>query len=606
MRSFSKTIRNHQRSIWSRLTPNPNGVQSTRRTMQDYIKAAQDFRRARNRAVFHDLLARLTGQPTELLSYEEVRQKLRTSGVASQSIQEVPLKDIVGSVGRYTDFTRSFLPRRSSDKDRWVGVMVANEDLSGLPPVDLYLIDEAYFVVDGHHRVSVAKDIGANTIQAYVTEIRSSVPLSADASKEDLILRAGYADFIRRTQMHTLRPTADFMVSEAGQYGKLLEHIEVHRYFMGIDIGREISNSEAVSHWYDTVYLPVVDIIRDLGILNDFPSRTEADLYLWISKHRADVADYIEWDVDYAAAASDIAEQQGTRWQRLISRVGQREINVASSDQETSLPTTDNLLYGQKTSAAENLFNDILVPISGLEIGWIALDQALTVAARESGRILGLHIHANEDEPDEARNREIEAGFYWRCGERQVDGKMVFTSGPIARSICARARWVDIVVVKLQYPPGSSALARYSSGITRMIRGCTRPLLVVAGDSPTLNKPMILWEGGKRSRLPAMIAAYVSGKWDLPLVVLANDGENNKKRTKLKKLRRYLSQYDLNVTYVRGAIDKSDEILKIAHERECDWIITAGYGSGALKEIVFGELLDELLGLSNIPILICR
>jgi nucleotide-binding universal stress UspA family protein len=263
-------------------------------------------------------------------------------------------------------------------------------------------------------------------------------------------------------------------------------------------------------------------------------------------------------------------------------------------------------LYGQRASETENLFNDILVPISGLEIGWIALDQALTVATREGGRILGLHIYADEAEPDEVRNREIEAGFYWRCGEREVDSKMVFTSGPIAKSICERARWVDIVVVKLQYPPGSTALARYSSGIARMIRGCTRPLLVVAGDSPTLNKPLILWEGRKRSRLTAMIAAYISGKWDLPLVVLANDGENNKKRTKLKKLRRYLSQYDLDVTYVRGAIDNSDEILRIARDHECDWIISAAYGSGALKEIVFGELLDELLGLSNIPILICR
>jgi nucleotide-binding universal stress UspA family protein len=252
------------------------------------------------------------------------------------------------------------------------------------------------------------------------------------------------------------------------------------------------------------------------------------------------------------------------------------------------------------------LFNDILVPISGLEIGWIALDLALTVAAREGGRILGLHIRAGEDEPDEARYREIEAGFYWRCGELEVESKMVFTSGPIAKSICERARWVDLVAVKLQYPPGSSALARYSSGIARMIRSCTRPLLVVAGDSPSLNKPLILWEGRRRSRLTAMIAAYVSGKWDMPLVVLANDGENNKKRPKLKKLRHYFGQYDLDVIYKRGAVDKPEEILKIARDHECDWIMSAGYGSGALKEIVFGELLDELLGLSNSPILICR
>ena len=139
-----------------------------------------------------------------------------------------------------------------------------------------------------------------------------------------------------------------------------------------------------------------------------------------------------------------------------------------------------------------------------------------------------------------------------------------------------------------------------------MIRTCTRPLLVVAGGSPSFGKPLLLWEGRKRSRLTAMIAAYVTSKWDLPMVVLANDGKNKKKRTKLKKLRDYLDQYDVDTAYARATLDDPEAILEIATEQGCDLIITAGYGGGTIRGIMFGEVLDELLRKTDLPILISR
>ncbi|MFN2189935.1 MAG: hypothetical protein ACK2T3_14320 [Candidatus Promineifilaceae bacterium] len=574
--------------------------------MKDYYSAAQDFKKARNRAVFQELIARFTGQPTELLSYEEVRQQVRASGITSKTIQEVPLDAIVGSVGRYTDFTRSFLPKRSSDADRWARIMVATEDLSGLPPVELILVDQVYFVVDGHHRVSVANEIGANTIEAYVTEIRTSIPLSTDESREDLIRKAEYADFMKETQLEQTRPEADLYLSEAGLYGVLLDHISVHRYFMGIEQEREIPYTEAAQHWYDFVYLPVVLIARDVGVLDNFPNRTVADLYLWISKHRSELAEMIEWEVDYSHAAADIAQNKESSWWRRVTGLGQRVIDVVSSDEDTSLTKAEEHLLPTTASVERPLFMDLLVPVSGMEIGWIALDSALEVAVREGGRILGLHVQIEGAELNEDEIQEIAAGFDWRCGERNIDGKIVFATGAIANEICERSRWVDLVVVKLQYPPGSSALARYSSGIARIIRTCTRPLLVVSGELRSLTKPLLLWEGRKRSGLAAMIAAYVSCKWAKPLVVLANDGKNQMKRTKLKKLRSYLGQYDVESTYTRGPMDDTDSILEIAAREGCDWIITAGYGSGTIRGIIFGELLDELLRKTDLPTMIAR
>jgi len=174
-------------------------------------------------------MARLTGRSADLLSYEEVRQKLKVKGMGKWGLEDIPLDAIVGSVGRYTDFTRSFLPRQDSDEERWARVKVAVTDLGGLPPIEVYQIGQAYLVRDGNHRVSVARQVAATHIQAYVTEVRTKVPLLPDTQPDDLILKAEYTDFLERTRLDELRPEADLSVTVPGQYQALEEHIEVHR-----------------------------------------------------------------------------------------------------------------------------------------------------------------------------------------------------------------------------------------------------------------------------------------------------------------------------------------------------------------------------------------
>ncbi len=251
------------------------------------VSAIQDFHEARRKAAFERILSRLTGRSPDLLSYEDVRKKLHAVEIPRQELKDIPLGSIVGSVGRYHDFTRSFLPKLQSSSQRWARVKSVSEGAAGHEPIEVYQIGEAYFVKDGNHRVSVARQSGAETIQAYVTPVETAVPLEADVQPDDLILKAEYADFLDHTHLRDLRPGADLALTVPGEYARLEEHIRVHRYFMGLDQRREIPYPEAVAHWYDQVYQPVADVIRERGLLRDFPDRTEADLYLWISEHRA-------------------------------------------------------------------------------------------------------------------------------------------------------------------------------------------------------------------------------------------------------------------------------------------------------------------------------
>jgi hypothetical protein len=282
----------------------------------------QDYREARSKAWRRAVRAWVTGQSNRLLSFDEVKHKLHLGGPIYRGRRTVPVRNIVGSVNRYQDFDRAFLPRDGVNATRWKAINRAFYHFQDLPPVQLYQVGDVYFVLDGHNRVSVAREHGVEYVDADVLEVNSRVPITPDVKAEDLELLGEYEDFLERTQLDRLRPEQNVVLTVAGGYQQLLEHIAVHRYFMGHDQKREVTEPEAVAHWYDAVYVPVAQIIRRRRILDEFPGRTEADLYLWLMDHlyylrqrrgRVDA-------VDPEAAAQQFADDYGKRSMRNLRR----------------------------------------------------------------------------------------------------------------------------------------------------------------------------------------------------------------------------------------------------------------------------------------------
>ncbi|MFB3817354.1 MAG: hypothetical protein ACE147_06805 [Candidatus Methylomirabilales bacterium] len=247
-----------------------------------------DFARARTKAFLRDMLALLSGRGRRngLLPYDRVKEKLRIGGPIYRGIRTVRLDQIVGSVNRYHDFDETFLPAHDRIASRWQRVDRAFYEDIGLPPVVLYQVGQVYFVVDGHHRVSVAKEQGQEFIEAEVRECKVKVPVGPDLRPEDLEVLGARVEFLERTGLDRLRPGAAIEPTIPDGYERILEHIAVHRYFMGLDQRRDIPEDEAVAHWYDTVYLPIVAVIRERDILREFPGRTEADVYIWVLDHQ--------------------------------------------------------------------------------------------------------------------------------------------------------------------------------------------------------------------------------------------------------------------------------------------------------------------------------
>ncbi len=273
--------------------------------------AKADFEAALRKGFWRSVLSWFSQSSNRLLPFDEVRARLPMRGQRYIGLREVPIEKIIGSVGRYQDFDRAFLPRHSRTASRWISIDAAHLQEVDLPPVELYKIGEAYFVKDGNHRVSVARERGQKFIDAYVIEIDTPVPIDEHTDIDELITLHEKGEFYAKTQLDQLRPGAKIDLTLPGQYAKLLEHIDVHRYFMGIERGQEVTYEEAVASWYDEVYLPLARVIEETDLLKEFPGRTVGDLYLWIIEHLWYLREQYRREVTPEEAANHFREQFG-------------------------------------------------------------------------------------------------------------------------------------------------------------------------------------------------------------------------------------------------------------------------------------------------------
>jgi uncharacterized ParB-like nuclease family protein len=249
------------------------------------LQAHADFDASRRRAFWHEVRAVMSGRARTLLSFHDVMQAARMTSQVERGVQEIPLSRIKGSEGRSRDFDAYFLPLNSRLRERWTRVDALMLQGAPMPPIEVYKVGDTYFVKDGHHRVSVARRLGQETIDAHVIEVRTRAPLGPEVDASELLRAAEYASFLERTQLDRLRPAARLECRELGNYDLIFEHILGHRYFMSLERGREVPLTEAAADWYDSVYRPVMDVVRRHRIAEHFPDWTEADLYLAVTRY---------------------------------------------------------------------------------------------------------------------------------------------------------------------------------------------------------------------------------------------------------------------------------------------------------------------------------
>lgn len=576
----------------------------------DYIRALDDYKKARRRAEIQELLARLTGNPRdlELLSYEEVRHQLQAIEKSTEHLAEIPLDAIIGSVGRYHDFTRSFLPKESISQNRWARVMADTKGLSGLPPIEVYKIGDVYFVKDGNHRVSVARQMGNPFIQAYITEVKTRVNLSQDIKPDDLIIKAEYVLFLEKTRLDQIKPEINLSVTRPGAYPTLLQHIEVHRYYMGIEQQQEIPFPEASGEWYRDIYLPVVNIIRNRGMLRDFPDRTATDLYLWVADHRAALEKEVGWDIGPEAALVDLSEKHSPIKRRSITVLLSKLTKVLIPDIFEGGPppgTWRKRLF--KMTVLEHLFSDLIVALDDSQNAWNALDQAILIAKMEKSRIHGIHVHPQVTETIPEEHEQTKREFENRCRDAGTSGyNFLISEGEIGKVLCEHARFADLIILPLNHPPGEKPISRLGSGLSTLIRSCPIPILTVPAGPTRLNKILLAYDGSLKAKEAMYIAAYFGSQRQVSLKILTSSVGIEDPSKSQNEAKAYLSLYPIKAEYIITDSTIPQEIEQLIQHDQIDLILIGGYRGASIIDFVLGSVVDQVLREIQIPILICR
>jgi len=257
--------------------------------------AEHDFLRARRRQVLSRLANWLRREPDDvniMLPFDEVVEALGYAGERRLGLRVIKLDSIVGSVDRGRDFDRRFRPTSGRVRERWERLALAARRGESTPPIEVYRVGELHFIVDGHHRVSVAHALGLSTIDAYVTEVRTKLNPGGIRYRGDLIVKDYRRLFLERVPL-TGQARASIVLSDPWHYAMLGEHVEAWGFRLMQDEGAFLDRPTIANRWYESEYRPVVDMMRQADLVG---GRTEAEAYMWVAGERYRLIRTHRWD----------------------------------------------------------------------------------------------------------------------------------------------------------------------------------------------------------------------------------------------------------------------------------------------------------------------
>jgi hypothetical protein len=273
--------------------------------------AQDDFSRARRSQLLAELGRRLRRDPDDvalILPFDEVVDALGMVGEVELGLQTITLDSIVGTVDRTRDFDRGFRPTTPRVRGRWQRIAAAQRRGESFPPISVYRIGDLHFVRDGHHRVSVAKSLGREDIDAYVTQVRTRIPTGDELRLADLPLKGHERLFAERVplspeQLARVRP------SDPWDFGRLAEGVEAWGFRVMQGRREYMVREEVARLWYEEDFLPVVNTLREGGFIR--PSETEGDAYARVVNSRYVLLRTHEWNEDIVDRLQGIERRKG-------------------------------------------------------------------------------------------------------------------------------------------------------------------------------------------------------------------------------------------------------------------------------------------------------
>ena len=266
--------------------------------------AENDFLRARRRQVLSRLAAWLRRAPDDvniMLPFDEVVAALGRLGERRLGLQVITLDSIVGSVDRSREFDRRFRPTSGLVRERWQRLALAQRRGEPVPPIEVYRVGDMHFVVDGHHRVSVAHALGLKTIDAYVTEVITRLSPNGIRYRGDLLVKDYRRIFLDRVPL-VGEARRGVSLTDPWDYAELAESVEAWGFRLMQDEGRYLDRTTVAQRWHDEEFVPVVRMLRQAGMIE---TQTEAEAYMWVACERYRLMRTHRWDDEVISAVRD-------------------------------------------------------------------------------------------------------------------------------------------------------------------------------------------------------------------------------------------------------------------------------------------------------------
>jgi nucleotide-binding universal stress UspA family protein len=317
-----------------------------------------------------------------------------------------------------------------------------------------------------------------------------------------------------------------------------------------------------------------------------FPDRTETDLYLWLSEHLTTLQNELGWTFSPETAITDLAKKSNPR-----------------VVQEESVPGSwrQSKIYDRYT---DHLFQEILVPVGESEDSFQALEQAILIARKEPVSLRGLHVVPPKLKKDNSEAKAVQSRFNQQCQDANVNGSLAIVKGEVDDQICSYALLTDLIVLNVSRPP-EPGLSSLGSGLRSIIWRSARPILTVPGETSPLDRALLAFDGSDKSREALFVAAYVAELWNTHLTVMTLNENESASSSAQDYARAYLELHEIEADYIltKGPMDT---FLEVSRERNINLILMGGYSGTALKEVIIGSLVNNLLRKFEHPILICR
>ena len=570
-------------------------------------KAQNDFDRAKRAADWQYAVGILTKKDYHLIDYNEVRSRLSDTCNLPIVHKEIPIQSIVGSVSRNTDFTRTFLPKLIHDRERWVKVKLANESSEGVPPIEVYQIGNVYFVLDGHHRVSVMKSYGAEFISANVRIINRDVPLLPSDSADEIIVKVERDSFLKKTKIDKLLPAVNFELKNPGEYIELLEHITVHRYFMGLDFQRDIDSDEAVLHWYEKVYLPVIKIVRDRNMLRGFPDKTETELYLWIENNKAELTKEFGDELRTAAVAWNIQEKYDIRktsvWKKIWKKIyiwltpNMSDWGVRTGDWRKEFLQYDTSPF----------IHRMMIAVADLEADKEYLRSAIQFSKKYGAWVGIVHVVKRQTMLHSEWMKKYQAEIEDMLETEGVQGKFFPLYGNLTKILSERAFWSDLSLFKLKYRPQLKKITLTEDGWNAIIMRIPGPICVIPEIIEAEIKQVVLaFSQSPKAREAMCFADILSKSTNCKISVVISGKDETRRNSAYEEVKNYYIRQNVEADYF--VIDNEPEvaILQTADQIHADLIVMGGFSRSLLQRIFKRSTIDKIFVATKKPVIICK